>query len=60
MDVCSLLYYVRTMFCLADGCSWGESSRQAARKAATAYMDYLRENQRYITDIRYRNYNFIL
>jgi hypothetical protein len=42
----------RTLVCIADGCSWGEPPRQAARKATDAYMTYLRENQRSITDLR--------
>lgn len=46
------LYEGRTLVCIADGCSWGEQSRQAARKATEAYMGYLRDNQRSITDLR--------
>jgi hypothetical protein len=42
----------RTLVCIADGCSWGEQPRQAARKATDAYMGYLRDNQRSITDLR--------
>jgi hypothetical protein len=42
----------RTLVCIADGCSWGEPPRQAARKATDAYMAYLRDNQRSITDLR--------
>jgi hypothetical protein len=46
------MYERRTLMCLADGCAWGEQSREAARRAAAAYMDYLRENQHSIKDIR--------
>jgi len=42
----------RTLVCIADGCSWGEPPRKAARKATEAYMSYLRDNQRSINDLR--------
>ncbi|KAL6066075.1 TipA [Balamuthia mandrillaris] len=46
------LFERRSLVCLADGCSWGEAPRQAARKAAHAYMEYLKQNLESITDIR--------
>ena len=51
-------YYVRlfeqgTMIvALADGCSWGEASKQAARRAATCFVRYLQDRLYLLSDTR--------
>lgn len=38
---------------MADGCGWGTRPRDAAIKAAAAFHDYMRDNQKDIVDLRY-------
>ncbi|KAL6075938.1 TipA [Balamuthia mandrillaris] len=46
------LFERRTLMCLADGCSWGETPRLAARNAVAGFMEYMKQNQHSIFDIR--------
>ena len=51
-------YYVRLfeqgtmILALADGCSWGEASKQAARRAATCFVRYLQDRLYLLSDTR--------
>jgi len=46
------LYEKRTLLSIADGCGWGSAALQAAIRATEAYMDYLRESQKQIFDVK--------
>eukprot|EP01090_Pellita_catalonica_P018124 TRINITY_DN5718_c0_g1_i2.p1 TRINITY_DN5718_c0_g1~~TRINITY_DN5718_c0_g1_i2.p1 ORF type:complete len:476 (-),score=68.27 TRINITY_DN5718_c0_g1_i2:65-1492(-) len=49
---CAQLYEKRTFICLADGCGWGKKSREAAVRAANAFMEYLNKRHTNICDLR--------
>eukprot|EP01088_Endostelium_zonatum_P009520 TRINITY_DN2276_c0_g1_i1.p1 TRINITY_DN2276_c0_g1~~TRINITY_DN2276_c0_g1_i1.p1 ORF type:complete len:661 (-),score=151.11 TRINITY_DN2276_c0_g1_i1:261-2243(-) len=46
------LYEKRTLLSIADGCGWGGAALSAAVKATEAYMEYLRESQKQIFDVK--------
>eukprot|EP00013_Stygamoeba_regulata_P026753 CAMPEP_0177651744 /NCGR_PEP_ID=MMETSP0447-20121125/12724_1 /TAXON_ID=0 /ORGANISM="Stygamoeba regulata, Strain BSH-02190019" /LENGTH=829 /DNA_ID=CAMNT_0019154871 /DNA_START=49 /DNA_END=2534 /DNA_ORIENTATION=- len=40
-----IVYENRSIICVADGCSWGEKPRLAAKKAATGFVTHVQKNQ---------------
>jgi Protein phosphatase 2C len=46
------LYENRALFTLADGCNWGYRPKEAARRACSRTLDFLRENMNNIRDVQ--------
>jgi len=42
----------RIIVCLADGCGWGERSRQAAILAVDGFIEYMTKHQQEIADVK--------
>eukprot|EP01113_Clastostelium_recurvatum_P025590 TRINITY_DN3079_c0_g1_i1.p1 TRINITY_DN3079_c0_g1~~TRINITY_DN3079_c0_g1_i1.p1 ORF type:complete len:615 (+),score=152.58 TRINITY_DN3079_c0_g1_i1:233-2077(+) len=46
------LYENRIVACIADGCSWGEKPRSAAKAASSAFVSYVNRHHSVITDVK--------
>eukprot|EP01112_Ceratiomyxa_fruticulosa_P016243 TRINITY_DN4877_c0_g1_i2.p1 TRINITY_DN4877_c0_g1~~TRINITY_DN4877_c0_g1_i2.p1 ORF type:complete len:582 (+),score=124.48 TRINITY_DN4877_c0_g1_i2:1929-3674(+) len=46
------LYENRIVACIADGCSWGEKPREAARTATQAFVNYINARHSMIVDVK--------